>query len=98
MAGLQARLDGPEGGTDKRTNVRTNERTDGKSPHSTGLRPLSGPLPKKEGGREKKEGKNEEMGGKRLKTQNGNEKLIMCLFSIERSYVQEALLLSFVGQ
>ena len=28
-------------------NGRTNERTDGKSPHSTGLCPLSGPLPKK---------------------------------------------------
>ena len=27
------------------TDKRTNERTDGKSPHSTGLRPLSGPLP-----------------------------------------------------
>ena len=28
-----------------RTNGRTNERTNGKSPHSTGIRPLSGPLP-----------------------------------------------------
>ena len=41
LAGPQAWLDGPEGGTDGRTN----ERTNGKSPHSTGLRPLSGPLP-----------------------------------------------------
>ena len=47
LAGPQARLDGPEGGTDERTNRRTYERTDGKSPHSTGLRPLLGPLPKK---------------------------------------------------
>ena len=29
-----------------RTYERTYERTYGKSPHSTGLRPLSGPLPK----------------------------------------------------
>ena len=40
------------GRTDGRTYVRTDGRTDGrtygKSPHSTGLRPLSGPLPKKE--------------------------------------------------
>ena len=33
----------PGGGTDGRTD----ERTDGNSPHSTGLRPLPGPLPKK---------------------------------------------------
>ena len=43
LAGPQARLDGPEGGTDGRMNVRMNGR---KSPHSTGLHPLSGPLPK----------------------------------------------------
>ena len=43
MARPQAWLAGPEGGTDERTD----ERTNGKSPHSTGLRPLSGPLPKK---------------------------------------------------
>ena len=34
-------LNGPEGGTDGRTDGHTY----GKSPHSTGLRPLSGPLP-----------------------------------------------------
>ena len=34
---------------------RTDGRTDGKSPHSTGLRPLSGPLPKKK----RKSGKKE---------------------------------------
>ena len=51
--------EGPEGlfgesqgqGGDGRTDVRTYGRTDGRtygiSPHSTGLRPLSGPLPKK---------------------------------------------------
>ena len=39
LAGPQAWLGGPEGG-------RTNVRMDGKSPHSTGLHPLSGPLPK----------------------------------------------------
>ena len=33
--------------TNKWTNEQTNKRTDGKSPHSTGLRPLLGPLPKK---------------------------------------------------
>ena len=33
--------------TNGRTNERTNGRTNGKSPHSTGLHPLSGPLPKK---------------------------------------------------
>merc|ERR1712212_102119 len=32
---------------DRRTDVRTYGRTDGKSPHSTGLCPLSVPLPKK---------------------------------------------------
>ena len=32
---------------DGQTDVRTDGRTDGKSPYSTGLRPLSGPLPKK---------------------------------------------------
>ena len=42
LAGPQAWLDGPEGG-DGQTYVQT----DGKSPHSTGLRPLSRPLPKK---------------------------------------------------
>ena len=36
--GLPARLGG---------DVHTDGRTDGKSPHSTGLRPLLGPLPKK---------------------------------------------------
>ena len=34
----------------QRGDVRTDVRTDGISPHSTGLRPLSGPLPKKQGG------------------------------------------------
>ena len=42
LAGPQAWLDGPEGG---RTDGRTDGRTYGKSPHSTGLCPLSGPLP-----------------------------------------------------
>ena len=42
-AGWLAGWLGPEGGT----YVHTNECTDGKSPHSTGLRPLSGPLPEK---------------------------------------------------
>ena len=49
LAGPQAWLDGPEGGTDgrtdKQTNGRTDERMDRKSPYSTGLRPLLGPLP-----------------------------------------------------
>ena len=36
-----------EGGMYGRTDVRTDVRTDGKPLHSTGLRPLSGPLPKK---------------------------------------------------
>ena len=36
-------MDGPEGETDGRTDERTNR----KSPHSTGLRPLLGLLPKK---------------------------------------------------
>ena len=50
LAGPQAWLVGsPRGGTYVhtygQTNVRTDERTNGKSPHSTGLRPLSGPLP-----------------------------------------------------
>ena len=35
-----------DGRTDGWTDGRTNGRTDGKSPHSTGLRPLSGPLPR----------------------------------------------------
>ena len=35
---------------DVRTNERMDGRTDGKSPRSTGLRPLSGLLPKKLGG------------------------------------------------
>ena len=43
--------EGPEeawgGRTYGRTDVRLYIRTDGISPHSTGLRPLSGPLPKK---------------------------------------------------
>ena len=51
LAWPQAWLAGPEGGTDGQTNGRTNGRTNGKSPHSTGLRPLSGPLPKKRGTR-----------------------------------------------
>ena len=41
LAGLKAWLDGPG----ERTDERMDGRTDGKSPHSTGLRPLSGPLP-----------------------------------------------------
>ena len=49
LAGPQAWLDGPEGGG------QTDVRTDGKSPHSTGLRPLSGPLPKKRKKERKKE-------------------------------------------
>ena len=32
---------------DGRTDGQTDGRTNGKAPHSTGLRPLSGPLPKK---------------------------------------------------
>ena len=49
LAGSKACLAGSwalEGG-DGRTDERTDGRTNGKSPHSTGLRPLSGPLPKK---------------------------------------------------
>ena len=43
MAGWASGLAGwPRGGDE-----RTDGRTDGKSPHSTGLRPLPGPLPKK---------------------------------------------------
>ena len=45
---------------------------------------------KKKGAKEKKEEKEENLKGKR-------EKIIMCLFSEERSYIQEALLVSFVG-
>ena len=44
LAGWASGLAGWPRGGDGRTNVRT----DGKSPHSTGLRPLSGPLPKNE--------------------------------------------------
>ena len=47
LKGSEGQLEGlraSRGGTDERTN----ERTDGKSPHSTGLCPLPGPLPKKE--------------------------------------------------
>ena len=36
-----------DGRTDGRMDGRTDGQTDGKSPHSKGLRPLSGPLPKK---------------------------------------------------
>ena len=43
LAGPQAWLDGPEGG-----DVRTYVQTNGKSPHSTGLRPLLRPLPKRQ--------------------------------------------------
>ena len=43
LAGWASGLAGWPIGGDGRTDVRT----DGKSPHSTGLRPLSGPLPKK---------------------------------------------------
>ena len=43
LAGPQAWLDGPEGGT----YVCRDKQTNGESPHSTGLRPLSEPLPKK---------------------------------------------------
>ena len=43
LAGWASGLAGwPRGGMDGRTN----EQTNGKSPHSTGLHPLSGPLPK----------------------------------------------------
>ena len=45
---------------------------------------------KKKGAKEKKEEKEENLKGKR-------EKIIMCLFSEERSYIQEALLVGFVG-
>ena len=46
LAGWASGLAGwPRGGG--RTDERTDEQTYGKSPHSTGLRPLSGPLPKK---------------------------------------------------
>ena len=45
LAGWASGLAGwPRGGTDGQTY----ERTDGKSPHSIGLRPLLGPLPKKQ--------------------------------------------------
>ena len=40
---------GGDGRTYGRTDGRTDVRTYGISPHSTGLRPLSGPLPKKQG-------------------------------------------------
>ena len=40
--------------------VRMNERTYGKSPHSTGLRPLSGPLPRKVE-KEEEEGEDQEI-------------------------------------
>ena len=42
----------------------------------------------KKGAKEKKEEKEENLKGKR-------EKIIMCLFSEERSYIQEALLVVF---
>ena len=45
LAGWASGLAGWPRGADERMY----ERTDGKSPHSTGLRPLSGPLPKKGG-------------------------------------------------
>ena len=45
-SGLAGWPRGGDGRTYGRTNVRTDEQTDGKSPHSTGLRPLLGPLPK----------------------------------------------------
>ena len=61
LAGPQARLVGPEGGTNECTkeqiNKKTNEQTnkqDRKFPHSTGLRPLSGPLSKRKGKKRKK--------------------------------------------
>ena len=51
QAGLRASRGGRVYG---RTDEQTDGRTDGKSPHSTGLRPLSGPLPKREKERKKK--------------------------------------------
>ena len=45
LAGSWA-LKGGNGRTYGRTDVRTYGHTDGKSPYSTGLRPLSGPLPR----------------------------------------------------
>ena len=49
--GLSEGSEGLPEGSDRRasggTDVRTDGWTDGISPHSTGLRPLSGPLPKK---------------------------------------------------
>ena len=45
LEGFEAQLEGSEG---QLRGGQTNERTDGKSPHSTGLRPLPGPLPKKQ--------------------------------------------------
>ena len=49
LAGSWARrMDGQtDGRTDGQKDGRTDGWTDGKSPHSTGLGPLSGPLPKK---------------------------------------------------
>ena len=47
LAGWASGLAGWPRGGNGRTDGRTNGRTNGKSPHSTGLRPLSGPLPKK---------------------------------------------------
>ena len=50
--------------TDRQTDKRTDERTNRKSPHSTGLRPLSGLLPKKE--KKKKQKKKKKKKKKKL--------------------------------
>ena len=47
LAGWASGLAGWPRGGNGRTDGQMDERTNGKSPHSTGLCPLSGPLPKK---------------------------------------------------
>ena len=39
----------------------------------------------------------EKMGEKGENAKGKREKVIMCLFSVKRSYTQEALLVSFIG-
>ena len=56
---------------------------------------------RKETKRNKKEkkGENEEIGGggKGESVKGKREKVIMCLFTVERSYIQEIVLVRFVG-